>query len=171
MSAAFKAMFVVASLSIAGCSSAPSPDEMIGTRAPDVRLTTLDRSRFYLADHLGSPVALLFWDTMCGVCKEEMVRLDRLTRRLRETGLVTVNVCTDPENLDAARRFVSRLDIRGPVALDRGRVVAERYRVSASPTTVLIGPDGRVALWRRGYTEQLIPQLEEVVVRLARAAR
>lgn len=131
-------------------------------RAPDFRLETLDRKRFYLNEQRGRVVVLVFWATTCSVCKEEMVELKALHDEFRARGAAVAAVaavCTDPENLDAVRRIAKGLGIGYPVLLDRRGEVSKKYSVRVFPTTVVVGPAGRLQLRREGYDPSVMRQV------------
>ena len=133
-----------------GCARREIPPR-IGAAAPDFRLETLDKKRFYLNEQRGKVVVLVFWTTTCSVCKGEMVELKELDRDLRSQGAVVAAVCADPEDLDAVRRIAEGLGLGYPVLLDRRGQVSADYGVRVFPTTVVVGPAGRVRLRREGY--------------------
>lgn len=120
---------------------------LLGRPAPPLSLPTLDHRRFHLNDLRGMAVTLLFWNTTCKACKRQLWDLAALARQPR---LVVVNVCTDPENLDAVRRMVKGLEPRQATLLDRDGQMARAYGVSAYPTTILVAPSGTIALIQEG---------------------
>ena len=93
----------------------------------------------------GRVVVLNFWATWCPPCKEEMPSL----QTLHEIGggdplVIGVNV---RETASHVRRYVQATGIGFPVVLDPRAELAQRLGVNAFPTTLLMGPDGRVR-WR-----------------------
>jgi peroxiredoxin len=93
--------------------------------------------------------------------------MDRLFRELAPRGLslVLVNVGEDPETV---RQAVRARGYRAPVLLDRGGEVANLYGVNATPTTFVIGRDGRVlgrAIGPRPWIEPTGRALLDAVLR------
>ena len=78
-----------------------------GSPAKDFRLDTLSHDRFYLNQHKGKVVVLLFWNTQCTVCKRQMVDLKSLPGTLPADGLTIAAVCTDPEYIDDLKKTSS----------------------------------------------------------------
>lgn len=158
-------LLFLATVALLGCSrGAPSrPARAPGKAAPDFRLDTLAHGRFYLNSQRGKVVVLVFWSTMCSACKREMVALKELQDELGPKYLVVASVCTDPEDLGEVRRVVGGLSVGYPALLDQGGVVAGRYGVRAVPTTVVVGPEGRMRLVREGYSPALMRQLRNAV--------
>ena len=142
-----------------------------GKPAPAIKLETLEHQRFYLNQHRGKPVVLMFWDTSCEVCKRELVELEKLRKSLGSARVVMASVCSDPENIDLARSMVAGLSISLPTLLDHGAAVTATYGVKAFPTTFVISPGGQIIFVREGYTEPLLGQLRDTLERQLDAAK
>ena len=134
-----------------------------GEFAPEFRLESLSGRRFYLNAQRGGTVVLVFWTTTCSACKREMVELTSLDDELGERGLTVAAVCADAENADAVRSIAEGLGLNYLVLLDGGGRVAETYGVRAFPTTVIVGPAGRVQLRREGYAPGVMRQIGDKV--------
>ena len=113
--------------------------------APALDLTDL-QGQHWTAERLkGRAVVLNFWATWCPPCKEELPSL----QTLHELGggnplVIGINV---RETATRVRRYVESTGLGFPVVLDPQAELAKRYGVTAFPTTLLIGPDGRIR-WR-----------------------
>ena len=93
----------------------------------------------------GRAVVLNFWATWCPPCKAEMPSLQTLHEISGgDPVVIGVNV---RETASRVRRYLQTAGIDFPVVLDPQAELARRLGVSAFPTTLLIGPDGR-ARWR-----------------------
>ena len=114
----------------------------VGSPAPEFALTRMhDGARVGLGELEGKPVVLNFWATWCGACISELPDLQRLQRELGGSfHLVTL---TD-EPPSVVRPFLARRALDLPVLHDVGGRVAQRYRVTRLPSTVIIDADGRV---------------------------
>jgi len=72
-----------------------------------------------VAKHRGSVVVLNYWASWCEPCRKELPALERVHRRYRDQGLVTLGVSIDePEERDAAKRLVKELGLSFPIRLD-----------------------------------------------------
>ena len=69
--------------------------------------------------------------------------MERLYRELEPRGLSLVLVAIG-EDRDTVERAVRKRDYRAPVLLDRRGDVSDLYGVNGTPTTYVIGRDGRV---------------------------
>ena len=149
----------------AGCRqpAEDGPAALLGAAAPPLALETLTHERFYLNQQRGKVVLLVFWDTACKVCKQEMIELESLRRHLGPRRLVLASVCADPENMDAVHRVTRGLHIGYPTLLDRGGRVTRSFGVSSFPTTIIVTPQGRVGFVRVGRTGPLMEQVRRKI--------
>lgn len=142
-----------------------------GQPAPPLDLPMLEGGRFDPADHEGRILVLDFWASWCQPCRAALPRLDAFAQTLREKKLpVTVlAVNTSERETDSkARRAVvaSAQEAIGfdlPVLLAGPGVAASQWGVTALPTTIVVGSDGRIAWMHRGAGPEYLQQLEEAI--------
>jgi peroxiredoxin len=146
-----------------GCSKADPEVRLVGERAPAVALETIDHGRFYLQAERGKPVVLMFWDTSCQICKQQLVELEALRQALGPQRLAMAGVCQDPENIDLARSVVAGLGLGFPTLLDHEGRVTAAYGIDTFPTTIVVSPTGEIGFRRVGYTAPLMHQLRGVL--------
>lgn len=122
--------------------------------APDFRLPKLTATdSLALADLGGQYVLMNFWASWCGPCRDEIPALERIHRRYAGTGLtvlgVTVNDLPEDSRAFAREYGIDYLNVVGDARM------TEDYRLSPwIPTTLLIGPDGRILReWNGPQTE------------------
>lgn len=135
-----KTLFVVLLLaSLAGCRE---EQLAIGQPAPALAATDPAGEPTSLDAWRGRPVFLAFWSNTCGSCIAEMKQLETLAHtHANRVTVVAVNVDAAPPNLPDIRR---RHGFSFPLLQDSLGISRERYEVVGTPTTVLIGADGRV---------------------------
>ncbi len=122
--------------------------------APGFRLDALGGGSGGPDDYAGKALLLHFWATFCDPCRDELPRLEALSRQLGEEGLVVLTVAVDRSPAAAVAAFVAVGGYRLPVLLDPLGRVRNRYEVAVLPTSYLIGRDGRFvarALGARGW--------------------
>ena len=121
-----------------------------GRYPPDFELPLLDGGSFVLSENIGKKtIALNFFATWCGPCREEMPELDRFYREHEWEGFVLLGIDVGEER-QLVESFVADLGTSFPVALDRESEVAADFQATNFPTTVVIGLDGTVQLYEIG---------------------
>jgi peroxiredoxin/uncharacterized membrane protein YphA (DoxX/SURF4 family) len=118
------------------------PGLPIGSIAPNFSLKSLSGESVELEQLLarGGHVALVFVSPDCGPCTEIFPEIPRWQRSLGgRLTIVAVSSGTPEQNVSAAR------DSEIEVLLEEDWEVTRAYRVLATPSTVLIDPDGRIA--------------------------
>jgi hypothetical protein len=101
----------------------------------------------------------------CKYCDESGPALSRIARSARELSIPVVVVSAGPE--DEMRAYTAKLGL-APTAIHR-QTQPEQLRVRGTPTTLLVGADGRVV---RGWTGTVTSQTEgDLMKTLARTGR
>lgn len=122
---------------------------LLATSAP-VEAVPAASAPLDLAQYRGKVVYLDFWASWCAPCKQSFGFLQEL--RMRNSGrdfvILTVNLDRDH---DAALAFQRAVGGSLPVFYDPTGALATRFKVSAMPTSVVIGRDGRVRFQHPGY--------------------
>jgi peroxiredoxin len=153
------ALAVVILVSIACATS--SSGRLAGPAAPDFSMRLFDGRQVSLADFRGQTVVLNFWATWCVPCREEMPMFEQTWRTERDKSVTFIGVgVLDDEVL--LRSFLQSFSITYPTGLDEG-AISRAYDVKGMPTTVVIGPDGRlVKNWQgpidRSHLDELIAE-------------
>lgn len=121
-----------------------------GERPPGFSLPKVDGGKTSLADHRGKVVLVYFWATWCGYCRRELpVAIEKVGRE-RQGQPFTVLAVNIEEPRDLVAAYVKGAGVTSPVLLDREGTVAREYRVRGTPTTFVIGRDGRLVAWAAG---------------------
>lgn len=127
-----------------------SPDGMAPETAPDFTLRQCARAdSIRLADHLESPVLLVFYDSGFVTNVNTLRYVREWHRRYSGDGLQIIPIHSpllepskDPYN---AIEVVGMEGLMMPVGLDMEKEVSDMYGISGLPSFVLIQPGGRVA--------------------------
>ncbi len=137
-------------------------ESLVGSSAPAIeRLVVAGEGRGAPLDWSslrGHVTVVDFWATWCWPCRQSMPYLQALADRDPATlRVVGVNE-DDTEALipEFARRFA----VRFPLVWDEDRGLAEAYRVTGLPTTVVLDRDGVVRELRAGFRSSDAEELE-----------
>ena len=127
--------------------------------APEFNLETLGGESVRSVDLKGKVVVLDFWATWCGPWVEELPQFQATDDRLADRPEVVFLAVSVDQDDDVVRRFMKKNEYDFPVARD-GKV-DDDFGVSAIPTIVLIGREGRIQYRHVGYDpeEDLIQKL------------
>jgi thiol-disulfide isomerase/thioredoxin len=94
----------------------------------------------------GKKLVINFWGTWCAPCKEELPTLQVFSdlQDPKQTVVLTINV---KEPTSRAQRFMQNNQITLPLIPDPQGEWAKKFDVKVFPTTLLVGPSGRIQ-WR-----------------------
>lgn len=124
--------------------------------APDFNLRNLRGERVNLKTLLTrGPVLLDFWATYCKPCVKAMPKLQKIHEKYGKSGLTVLGVNVDgPRGQNRVKPFLRARKVSFPIALDSDSAVMRRMQVNVLPTTLLITPDGEIALRQVGYNSK-----------------
>ena len=114
-----------------------------------------------LAGYKGKLVYLDFWASWCGPCAESFPWLNRMQEKYgADLVVVGVNVDTDAA---AADKFLRKHPARFDIVRDPAGTLPELYRIEGMPSSVLIGPDGRVLHQHSGFRAHEAAEYEAAI--------
>jgi peroxiredoxin len=119
-----------------------------GAGVPRAEIARLGGGRVRLSEHIGrEAVILVFWDTECDGCMQQMPAFVALERRYRDRGLVVFAVATDgPQTRANVAGVAQARGIELPILLDESTVLVHRYNPRVDrPFTLFFGRSGKVA--------------------------
>lgn len=121
--------------------------------AADFTLKGLDGKETSLKSLRGKVVLLDFWASWCAPCREELPKVERLHRELKDKGLVVLGINVG-ESAETAREFVRKYGLTFTTLLDPYKEVTNRYRAMAIPLTVVIDRDGKISSYNIGLQSE-----------------
>ena len=148
--------------------------ERVNYAAPAFVFTSSTQARITNASLRGRVTVLAFWATWCGPCREELPRLDALSRRYSANPKIAfLAVNSEGEELASASRkanaFFRQMHCALPLAMsDSG--TQKTLGVHVLPTLLILDPSGRVRLVHTGYdgAEHLESIIRDEVAALSR---
>ena len=143
-------------------SARPSPSAGMGAR-PAPAFSLPGRTGTVCLDSLrGRVVYVDFWASWCEPCRRSFPWLNSLRERYADRGLTIVAVNLDKDRR-AADDFLERFPASFLVAYDPAGKSAEAYRVSAMPSSFLIGPTGTLLSSHAGFDPRKADQVEALI--------
>ena len=132
--------------------SAGNRVDLTGKDAPSFRGLSLDGKAYSLDGLKGKAVLLDFWATWCGPCIRSMPTVEKLHEEYRAQGLVVLAVDVG-ETRETVEKFLKTRNLPYPVIMGDEAGIPAAYGISAFPTFVMIGTDGKVAAHQIGFNE------------------
>jgi peroxiredoxin len=139
-----------------------------GDRAPRFAFTDIKTGETKdFADVAGDgPLLLVFLQTACRSCVREMVALKKVYREVEGFGILGVFLDLKPRSLE---QYVADYELPFTFTWDGSYTTADAYGVSFSPTSFLVGRDGKVVAVYAGFTlgteDDIRADLEKLLVR------
>jgi thiol-disulfide isomerase/thioredoxin len=145
----------------------------LGETAHDFTLSTLGGESVTLSKLKGSVVILDFWATWCGPCKMALPKLQEFATWAESSGqpikVYAVDVWerfpnnqnpTDEEKKAEVSKFWTSKGYTMPTLMDYKSEVVVKYGFQSIPTTVVIGPDGKIVKIHTGYAPDMVDKLK-----------
>lgn len=112
-----------------------------------------------LEQYQGKLVYLDFWASWCGPCRHSFPWMNEMQAKYGAQGLQVVGINVDAKT-DDARSFLANTPARFVVAFDPAGAAPRQYGIKGMPSSVLIGPDGKVLFEHSGFREGDRAELE-----------
>jgi peroxiredoxin len=130
--------------------------------APAFSLVDENGDQISLSALRGKVVLLDFWATWCGGCKLEIPWYMEFDQKYRQKGLAVVGVSMDDEGWKVVRPFLAKKrddETGGNIAMQYPVVIgnqqlANSYKLTSMPMTLLIDKEGRIALSHTGVVNK-----------------
>jgi peroxiredoxin len=114
-------------------------------QAPDVTFIGIDGQKISSQDLRGKVVMVNFWATSCTTCVKEMPQMVETYNKYKGQGLEFVAVAMSYDRPDYVLNYAATRRLPFKVALDAGGDLAKQFGdVSMTPTTFVIGKDGKI---------------------------
>ena len=150
-----------ATLAVAALLSLPALALEVAQAAPEFDLAGR-LAAIKLSDYKGKTVYLDFWASWCGPCKQSFPWMNEMQTRYGAKGLRVVGINVD-QKTDDAKNFLKDTPASFDVAFDQTGKTPKSYAIKGMPTSVLIGPDGKVISIHSGFKDEHRDELEKQI--------
>ena len=145
---------------------------------PELKVSQwIDQQPVRLADLRGKVVLLDFWATWCGPCRVSMPKINALSRRYKERGLVVLGLTefegeadgrelSRAEETEYLRQFKRRQNISYGFGVSEDKETARGYGVTSIPTAVLIDRRGRARFLTISASDDEAALLQKMIQKL-----
>jgi thiol-disulfide isomerase/thioredoxin len=158
-----------------------APAAVAGVEAeatPEIKVSQwIDQQPVKLADLRGKVVLLDFWATWCGPCRVSMPKINALSRKYKDRGLVVLGLTefegeadgrelSRAEETEYLRQFKRRQNISYGFGVSEDKETARRYGVVSIPTAVLIDRRGRPRFLTISASDEEAAVLQKMIQKL-----
>lgn len=141
-----------------------------GGPTPALALPDLDGRPRTLADYKGRVVVVNFWATWCEPCRAEMPSMQKMADKFGADKLVILGV-NYQEGEPRIRKFLDLSPARFTILLDRDGAVTKKWTTRVFPTSMIIGPDGRIRHTVVGEIDWTAPATDALIAKLLPAQK
>lgn len=133
----------------------PHTDTLVSEAAdstiPSFELVTFGGEVFTEKALQGEPTLLVFWAPWCNVCQRELPLLEQFYRQTTppQVRILLIGFADTRANVEEFVKSHPKVFVV-PTAYDEDRWVARAFKVTATPTYVLLDGQGTIALVHRG---------------------
>ena len=127
----------------------------------------IDASQISLEKYQGKVVVIDFWASWCHPCRQQMPVIEEFYKRLPKTDCVELIAVNLGESVSKVNDFLSKHPVPYQVAVDPTGRFGSKFGVTALPTIVVIGRDGKVIDLIRGFSPSVDTYLESTIRNVA----
>lgn len=131
--------------------------------APNFTLHTVSGQTFSRGSLHGKVVLLEFWASWCGPCRESLPEMFRLHQEFRNNPRFVMIGVNEDEHQSKFEDFVAQKAIPWAQDWDPTGQVLGLFSSDALPSYAVIGPDGRLRFFQKGYNGETLRLLHEAI--------
>lgn len=137
--------------------------------APQFDLVTLAGEAYSKESLKGRPALLVFWAPWCPVCRKELPIIGRFYEQEKPAQLqvISIGFADKRGNIEAYVKSHPETFVF-PTAFDEDNWISQAFKVTATPTFVLLDSQGNIQLVHRGGGINQNPKYQEFLAGLKR---
>ena len=118
----------------------------VGEPMPSFTLNTLDGKKIESSDLFGKkPVFFVFWATWCPNCKAEIPYINEMAEEFGPKGMTFLGINVGVNDSEKkVRRYAAKYKIHYPLYFDKGSILTRKFKVSGTPTVIIVDKSGIV---------------------------
>lgn len=117
---------------------------------PALTVQTIDGEKLNLDSLKGKPYLLTFWSTSCPGCVGEIPVLEALDQKMQGSGFRIIAVAMPYDEAPEIKAMRTQKGMTYTVAHDQSGELVKQFEVRVTPTSFLVGADGKIAVQRMG---------------------
>ena len=121
-----------------------APQRTAGKVAPGFALPATDGRTVSLTSLKGKVVAVNFWATWCGPCRQEIPELSKVYAENRGKCFELLGIAEESGPREVVVEAAEKLGANYPILLDDQGDVANAFRIAGYPSTFLLDAEGQV---------------------------
>lgn len=138
----------------------------VGQPSADFSIQAFDGRNFSRATLEGKPFLLVFWNTWCPICMQELPKINRLAERLGPGGPAILGINTGiNDNESKARAYWEKSGYVFSSGFDRHFEITTAFRVRGVPTIFLVDSKGVVRYKQAQLPEDIEDRLKQLSLR------
>lgn len=130
-----------------------------GDKAPDFQIRTGDGKKITLRNQKGKILVLAFWKRSQVFSEKALSDLERIYQEFRDRGVNVLAINADKASDSEIKIIETTQNLNYPLASDTELKVYGRFGVIVIPTTLVLGPQGRLAYYRSIHTKDFYDQV------------
>lgn len=146
--------------------------KLVGKPAPAFESKDFHGKSVKLSDFKGKVIVLDFWATWCGPCVQALPHVQETWEKMKDESVVILGVNRDAVGSESrVKDFLEKKKITFRQVEDFSGDIANAYRVSGIPCTVIIGADGLVQDIQVGFGPGMEDMLGQKIGKLLKGER
>jgi peroxiredoxin len=133
---------------------------------PDFAFTDIEGKERHLSEFRGIYLMVDFWGVWCGDCTRETPFQLEAYKRFKNRGFEILGLDSD-EKIETLKAYLTKNNITWPQATrdSVGQLTMVTYRIQEYPSTILLGPDGKVLVLDQHMLqgEELLKTLDQTL--------